>query len=216
MLADRPASPSNGPSPREGSRVVPRAVRQPIRAICRRILRRSHGRARAVRQAYALSGDALGRNTISQLFAANAAAEAGRKYLHERGITAESIEKFHLGFSPLDRDWILQQVGKGSTPGSAKKTAGRAKVLEAIGILARPAEGGSYFDRFRGRLLFRSTMRKAGRWASAAGYCRVGTTSPASTSTRPKRRFSRRASCFTGWIWREIRSAARAASTSPP
>ena len=38
-------------------------------------------------------------------------AEAARRYLQQRGITAESIERFHLGFSPLDRDWILRQAG---------------------------------------------------------------------------------------------------------
>ena len=36
-------------------------------------------------------------------------ADAARRYLQERGITAESIERFHLGFSPLERDWILRQ-----------------------------------------------------------------------------------------------------------
>ena len=43
-------------------------------------------------------------------------ADAARRYLQERGITAESIEQFQLGFSPLERDWILRSVkekGKG-------------------------------------------------------------------------------------------------------
>ena len=72
-------------------------------------------------------------------------AEPARLYLQERGISAESVEKFHLGFSPLRRDWILGQAG-----GSPS----RARVLETVGMLARPAAGGSLFDRFRGRLLF--------------------------------------------------------------
>lgn len=71
-------------------------------------------------------------------------AEPARKYLQERGITAESIERFHLGFSPLDWDWILKQAGGSSS---------RAKVLETIGILGRSASGNLY-DRFRGRGLF--------------------------------------------------------------
>ncbi len=41
-------------------------------------------------------------------------ADAARRYLQERGITAESIERFHLGFSPLERDWILRQRGRRS------------------------------------------------------------------------------------------------------
>jgi DNA primase len=72
-------------------------------------------------------------------------AEPARRYLQERGITPESIERFHLGFSPPGRDWILQQAGG---------DAGRARVLEAIGVLARPSGGGGLYDRFRGRLLF--------------------------------------------------------------
>jgi DNA primase len=72
-------------------------------------------------------------------------AEPARRYLQERGITPQSIERFHLGFSPPGRDWILQQAGG---------DASRARVLEAIGVLARPSGGGGLYDRFRGRLLF--------------------------------------------------------------
>jgi DNA primase len=72
-------------------------------------------------------------------------AEPARKYFEERGISAESIERFQLGFAPLDRDWILKQAG-----GSGS----RARVLETIGVLARSSQGGNPFDRFRGRGLF--------------------------------------------------------------
>ncbi len=72
-------------------------------------------------------------------------AEPARKYFEERGINEESIERFQLGFAPLDRDWILKQAG-----GSGS----RAKVLETIGVLARSSQGGYPFDRFRGRGLF--------------------------------------------------------------
>jgi len=74
----------------------------------------------------------------------DAQAEPARKYLDERGITAESIEKYHLGFSPNEADWIFRR---------AKATESRARVLETIGVLARSQEGRLY-DRFRGRLLF--------------------------------------------------------------
>src|SRR5208283_872637 len=72
-------------------------------------------------------------------------AEPARKYFQERGITAESINRFQLGFAPLDRDWILRQAG-----GSAS----RAKVLETIGVLRRSSAGGALYDFFRGRGLF--------------------------------------------------------------
>ena len=58
---------------------------------------------------------------------------------------AESIERFQLGFAPLDRDWILKQAGGSSS---------RAKVLETIGVLRRSSAGGSLYDLFRGRGLF--------------------------------------------------------------
>jgi DNA primase len=129
-------------------------------------------------------------------------AEAARKYLHERGITAESIEKFHLGFSPLDRDWILQQLGKGgapqgnlapgeytggSVPQNARQRAHRARILEAIGILARPQEGGGYYDRFKGRLLF-SIHDAQGRPVGIGGRVlpELGTTSPAKYVNSPE------------------------------
>ena len=38
-------------------------------------------------------------------------AEPARKYFQERGISPESIERFQLGFAPLDREWILKQAG---------------------------------------------------------------------------------------------------------
>ncbi|MGD0517862.1 MAG: DNA primase [Thermoguttaceae bacterium] len=78
-------------------------------------------------------------------------AEPARRYLQERGITPESIENFHLGFSPVEKDWILHQAGKNE---NSDKIAGRTKILEAIGILAKSSEGGSFYDRFKGRLLF--------------------------------------------------------------
>lgn len=71
--------------------------------------------------------------------------EPGRKYLAERRIAAGSLEKFHLGYSPEDWDWIIRR---------AKGTPYNPKVLESIGLLARSAEGGRAFDRFRGRVLF--------------------------------------------------------------
>ena len=72
-------------------------------------------------------------------------AEPARQYFQERGINSESIDRFQLGFAPLDRDWILKQAG-----GSGS----RAKILETIGVLARSSQGGYPFDRFRGRGLF--------------------------------------------------------------
>jgi len=72
-------------------------------------------------------------------------ADPARRYLHERGITDESIRKFHIGFAPNRADWLLNLAGGSDA---------RARVLEAVGILARPHERPGFYDRFRGRLLF--------------------------------------------------------------
>ncbi|MBN1395304.1 MAG: DNA primase [Pirellulales bacterium] len=78
-------------------------------------------------------------------------AEPARKYLEQRGITPQSVERFRLGFCPLERDWILRGVEGIVEP---KRIERRKQLLEAVGILARSPEGGILYDRFRGRLLF--------------------------------------------------------------
>ncbi len=71
-------------------------------------------------------------------------AEPARRYLTERGVTAESAKAFHLGFSPPDWDWLLKRGGEAEWPPA---------VLERVGLVGQ-REGGGYYDRFRGRLMF--------------------------------------------------------------
>ncbi len=68
-----------------------------------------------------------------------------------------------------------------------EKLARRAKILETIGILARPAEGGSLYDRFKGRLLF-SIRDAQGRPVGIGGRVlpELGTTSPAKYVNSPE------------------------------
>jgi len=73
-----------------------------------------------------------------------AAAEPARRYLADRGIEWASIEKFQVGFSPTQSDWILHQArNQGISPA----------LLVAIGVLASRPLGGNY-DRFCGRVVF--------------------------------------------------------------
>ncbi|MCL2117679.1 MAG: CHC2 zinc finger domain-containing protein [Planctomycetaceae bacterium] len=80
-------------------------------------------------------------------------AESARTYLRDRGINEESIRKFRMGYAPLQRDWLLEQV---------QRNPHRIKILEMIGNLARrddetdsqTAWSSQPYDRFRGRLLF--------------------------------------------------------------
>jgi DNA primase len=72
-------------------------------------------------------------------------AEPAREYLRQRRLTAESIAKFHLGYSPPAWDWIVRQ---------AREASISTQVLETIGILARSQSNERLYDRFRGRVLF--------------------------------------------------------------
>ena len=72
-------------------------------------------------------------------------AESARRYLNDRHITQESIEKFHLGFAPNRWDWLgLRAQQAGASPA----------VLQRVGLVGRRQQGEGYYDRFRGRLMF--------------------------------------------------------------
>lgn len=71
-------------------------------------------------------------------------AEGARRYLADRGITEESVNRFHLGFSPDEWDWLLRRAGSANFSG---------ELLERVGLVLR-RESGGFYDRFRGRLLF--------------------------------------------------------------
>jgi DNA primase len=72
-------------------------------------------------------------------------ARPAREYLAERGITPESIERFHLGYSPDAWDWLLNR---------ARQTRFTPKVLETIGLAIKRDGAAGHYDRFRGRVLF--------------------------------------------------------------
>lgn len=72
-------------------------------------------------------------------------AEAARRYVEERGLTPQSVERFGLGYSPDGWQWLLDRSrAQGFSP----------QVLEAVGLCGRSSSTGRYYDRFRGRLIF--------------------------------------------------------------
>ena len=74
----------------------------------------------------------------------NPAAEPARRYLAERGISQGSIQRFRIGFSPNQWKWLVEQAaGTQFTP----------PLLEQVGLLGT-SQGGSRYDRFKGRVLF--------------------------------------------------------------
>lgn len=74
-----------------------------------------------------------------------ARALAARTYLDRRGLTPETLEHFGVGFAPEGRTTLLDHLtGKGFT----------RDVLVAAGLVGEPRDGGSPYDRFRGRIMF--------------------------------------------------------------
>ena len=68
---------------------------------------------------------------------------AARDYLKRRGIDAETIQRFGLGFAPDSRSALKRALEK----------LGEDRLVET-GMLIKPEEGGDSYDRFRGRLMF--------------------------------------------------------------
>lgn len=70
----------------------------------------------------------------------------GLQYLYQRGVTDEAIKKFRLGYN-LDSGHALTDA--------AKLAAMDSKSLLAVGVLGESQKmPGSYYDRFRGRVIF--------------------------------------------------------------
>lgn len=70
--------------------------------------------------------------------------EVGRKYLEARGITAETIETFKLGWATDDWDNLLANLTRrGFSP----------EHLEKVGLIIKRKNSSGYFDRFRGRVM---------------------------------------------------------------
>ena len=73
--------------------------------------------------------------------------EAGseaRKYLASRGLTAELVKRFQLGFAPPQWDALHRHLN------AAKVSA----ELQDKAALARPRPSGGYYDYFRNRIIF--------------------------------------------------------------
>lgn len=68
-----------------------------------------------------------------------------RSYVQGRGLSATSIERFHLGYAPETRGWLM---------GRARQDGYPLDVLESAGLLSRGEGDGPLRERFRGRLMF--------------------------------------------------------------
>jgi DNA primase len=71
--------------------------------------------------------------------------DVARRYLSSRGITIDSIRRYHLGFAPNEWDWLLKR---------ARETRFTPLVLSKVGLVKERTQGKGHFDFFRGRLIF--------------------------------------------------------------
>ncbi|MHB9059282.1 MAG: DNA primase [Bacillota bacterium] len=70
---------------------------------------------------------------------------AAREYLGKRGLTAETVDHFHLGYAPDAWDLLFKALSRrGLSP----------KVMEGAGLILRRNDGDSYYDRLRNRVVF--------------------------------------------------------------
>jgi len=75
-----------------------------------------------------------------------AVSATAQDYLDHRGLSRQSIERFHLGYAPIERGWLLAQA--------RRKRFGQ-ELLVAAGLVSEsPDSPGSVRERFRGRLIF--------------------------------------------------------------
>ncbi len=71
--------------------------------------------------------------------------QPARDYLQHRGLTAETLQRFHIGYAPPGWSHLLDHFGGGEAA---------AMALEKVGLVTRRPEGGNRYDRFRDRIIF--------------------------------------------------------------
>ena len=74
-----------------------------------------------------------------------ASGQIARDYLARRGVSAEAVKLFRLGYAPELWD---------DTVNWAKSKGHELALVEQAGLILRKQDGDSYYDRFRGRLMF--------------------------------------------------------------
>lgn len=88
-------------------------------------------------------------HSLAQVFfrqmLARPAGQAARDYIARRGLSAEIVERFCLGWAPSGWNELRDHLrGRGFA----------AEAAEKAGLVLKSAKGGSHYDRFRERLMF--------------------------------------------------------------
>ncbi len=100
--------------------------------------RRASGRREVLHRANQEAGRLYHRMLLDGREAADA-----RRYLQERRIATESLERFAVGFAPAYPDFLLRRMSKAYSP----------EILVEAGLATRDGRG-DLRDRFRGRVMF--------------------------------------------------------------
>ncbi len=74
-----------------------------------------------------------------------AATPAARAYVAKRGLTPETVAKFRVGFAPQSWDFLLNAL---------MKKEFKKEEIERAGLAIKNQERGSWYDRFRSRIMF--------------------------------------------------------------
>src|SRR6266700_6077813 len=77
--------------------------------------------------------------------ATDAAGQIARDYLRQRGVSAEAVKLFRLGFAPEAWEYTVNW---------AKSKGFELPLVERAGLILRREGTDRYYDRFRGRLIF--------------------------------------------------------------
>jgi len=88
---------------------------------------------------------AWAKNIFHQYLLHHADAQIARDYFEQRGITHESLTTYQVGFAPNRWDFLANQIA--DSPYSQE-------VLKAVALLGHNSDRNSYYDFFRGRVLF--------------------------------------------------------------
>ena len=73
------------------------------------------------------------------------AGATARDYLAGRGLDAAALDRFEIGFAPDLRQGLLRHLAESGVPD---------KLAVESGLAIRPDDGGTPYDRFRGRIMF--------------------------------------------------------------
>ncbi|NIA22185.1 MAG: DNA primase [Anaerolineaceae bacterium] len=83
--------------------------------------------------------------TFEKFLADPSTGRPAREYLERRGFTAQTVERFRLGFGPDSWDALLQ---------AAAERGGDVALLDAAGLVVERSQGDGFYDRFRNRVIF--------------------------------------------------------------